>query len=169
MTLYDLGFLILIIGIYLFYNRYIRYKKNKHLKDISAMGKKEQELLEILKEKKYKIQQVSPEVSLHLEEDFKTYLEHYKYPLIVRKNKKDYLVKIKKDKETIRFSSSLYRKSLITECAIFGVQGIIIIDGAGRIREFNIDIPIKTVGRPKMIMFTFTAFIVGAYISFKFF
>jgi len=167
-SFYDLGFLILIISAYLFYNSFKKYKHNRQLEMSASLGKKEQDLLESILEKGYKIKEVYPEVSGSVDEDYKTYSEHFRYPFIISKNKRDYLVKVRKDKESIRLSSSRYRRSLITECSIFNVQGIVIADLTGKLREFNITIPRKNT-MPWTILIIITAFISGFYIAYKFF
>lgn len=169
MTNYDLLFLIVIICIFLCYKKYIGYRNSKRLNKISLLGKKEQELIEIIEtEKKYKIKEINPELSVCLEEGGKSYFEQFKYPLIVRKNNKDYLLKIKKDKDAIRFSSSRYRRELLTECAIFSVQGIIIIDASGRFREFSVNIPKRKNYILKLLLYNLLFLMLLTYILFRF-
>lgn len=166
LSFYDLGFLFLIIGVILFYNRFTKYNKNRQMEMFASLGKKEQELLESIKEKGYKIKTINPDISVVIEEDYKTYSESFRYPFLVSKNNKNYLVKLRKEKESIRISSSRYRRGLLTECSIFDVQGIIVADTTGRLREFSINIPKKNV-LPKIILLVLTTFIAGFYIALK--
>ena len=168
LSFYDLGFLILIISAFLFYNRFKKYKQNKHLEMFASLGKKEQWLLESIQDKGYSIKAVYPEVSASIDEDYKTYTEHFRYPFIISKNKRNYLVKIRKDKESIRLSSSRYRRNLLIECAIFNVQGIVTAELTGKLREFNITLPKKKNVIPRTVLIIITAFTSGFYIAYKF-
>ncbi|KUO50543.1 MAG: hypothetical protein APF76_07805 [Desulfitibacter sp. BRH_c19] len=168
MSFYDLGFLFLIIGVILFYNRFTKYKKNRQMEMFASLGKKEQELLENLEEKGYKIKKINPDISVIIEEDYKTYSDNFRFPFIVNKNKNDYLVKMRKEKESIRISSSRYRKGLLTECSIFNVQGIVVADTTGKLREFNINLPKKRL-LPKLILISIITFSAGFYIALRIF
>ncbi|MEW6621652.1 MAG: hypothetical protein AB1420_00725 [Bacillota bacterium] len=167
MSVYDLLILILIISSILLYNRITRLKKENFQKQIAKLGKKEQMLLEYLKEDNYRLKKINPEVIIHSEGDLNSYAEHFKNPFIVSKNRKNYLVKIKGDKEAIRFSSSRYRKTLILDCAVFNTDGIIIADSSGKLREFNFDIKKTNHILARNVILVVAAFITGAYVMMK--
>lgn len=169
LSLYDLWFLILIISGILFYNKFKKHKQSKHLLMLASFGKKEQAFIESIQNKGYSIKAIYPEVSASIDENYKTYIEHFRYPLIISKNKRNYLVKFKKDKETIRFSSSKYRRILLAECAIFNAQGIVISDFTGKLREFNINIPKQKKVVSWNLLIVIIAFLLGFYIAYKIF